>query len=160
VQGEDLGVGHQLGPNVGFNVGLGVDGNPFMGQPLRMPLRRFNDAADINTQLIMILQEGLKEWSASQKAKASREDLDIRLETVSELGKLFEMRAKLTLADSEVPAEIQSRIETLLKRIGAPAHERIIPRSDSVVPADPLRGHPVDGAGQPDGGPVERALPE
>lgn len=148
--GEDgFGVG-------GINFGVGAPVMPMRVQRGHIP--RWNDAADINTQMLMMAQKFLTEYMAIEKVKVSKPDPDVRLNEVTELSELFMLRLKLAASDSvaEVPPEINSRIDHLLKRIGEPPHEPAPsePGPDTVLPADPLRGHQADGAGQPDGGRV------
>jgi hypothetical protein len=129
-------------------------GGVMMANPGPMPLgRRFNDGADLNREMIMLAQGFLREYADIEKMKASRPVADGRLLEVSELSELYELRAKLALQNQQVPPQIDARIEALLKRIGETPNGSESPGSQSsaILPAEPLRGHPPDGAGQPDG---------
>lgn len=160
----DMGMG-EFGDD-GFGVGGVNFGAPVMAHnPIhvrRGHIPRWNDGADMQTQMMMMAQNFLKEYTAIEKAKASKPDPDVRLNEVSELAELFMLRLKLAGADQEVPPEINYRVNALLKRIGEPPHEPAPsePGPDTVLPADPLRGHQADGAGQPDGGRVGEPVAE
>jgi hypothetical protein len=102
-----------------------VDDDEGMGVIRHHRNPRWNDAADLNTQVIMLAQKFLEQYAEAEKKKASRPDPDVRLNEVTELAELFELRLKLALADHPVPDEITYRINQLLKRIGesAPTEE-------------------------------------
>ena len=140
--------------NDGFGVGgVNVGMNMMNGAVMPMRPARFNDAVDLNREMIMVAQSFLKSYLETEKIKASKPAPDVRLNEVGELAELMELRMKLAQDGQDVPAEIGTRIEQLLRRIGEPPHEHHEPepRPDPVVPAEPLRGHPPDGAGQLDG---------
>jgi len=149
----------QLRPMTGVDdadiVRDGVFGAP-LGQPIHHR-RPYNDGADLNREIIMLAQSFLAQYAEAEKKKAERPDPDVRLNEVGELAELFNLRLKLALADQPVPGEITTRIDHLLKRIGEPPHE---PEPDPVVSALDVRGHPPDGAGDPDGGRVGEPLAE
>ena len=130
--------------------GLAAPVPPFHHQNMAMPGARrggvrWNDTADLTTQLIMVLQQALE----AQKPKTP--DVESRLAVVKEMAALFELRLKLALVNEAVPQELTTRIDYLLKKTGAPPHEPEPSREHPLVPADPLRGHPPDGAGEEDG---------
>lgn len=129
------------------------DNGAVMGGPNLLPVRPYNEGADINRQMIMLAQGFLREYAEIEKAKLNKPPIaEGRLLEVTELSELFELRIKLSAEKQAVPEQIGARIDYLLKRIGEPPHEpEPRPGSDSLVPAQPLRGHPPDGAGQPDG---------
>jgi hypothetical protein len=118
---------------------------------------RFNDGADLYREIIMLAQNFLTQYAEAEKKKASKPDPDVRLNEVTELAELYMLRLKLAGADHDVPNEINTRIDQLLKRIGEPPHE---PESSALVSAFSVRGHPPDGAGEPDGGRVGEPLAE
>lgn len=157
----------QLRPMIGVDdadiMGDGVFGAP-LGQPIIVNRRArppYNDGADLNREIIMLAQNFLATYMEAEKKKAaekaSRPEPDVRLDEVTEMAELFTLRLKLAGADQEVPREINVRIDHLLKRIGEPPHE---PEPDPVVSALDVRGHPPDGAGDPDGGRVGEPLAE
>ncbi len=143
------------------------DGDIGMGPPIMMPNRigrmrrgRFNDGADLNREMIMMAQGFLKTYQEIEKTKASRPAPDVRLNEVTELAELMQLRMQLMREGADLPAEINTRIDHLLQRIGEPPpttgesphehHQQTEPRPDPVVSAEPLRGHPPDGAGEQD----------
>ena len=143
-------------------VGFGVVQQPngvWHGQRrhLHHPVAPFNDGADLNREIIMLAQNFLTQYAEAEKKKASKPDPDVRLNEVTELAELYMLRLKLAGADHDVPNEINTRIDQLLKRIGEPPHE---PESSALVSAFSVRGHPPDGAGEPDGGRVGEPLAE
>lgn len=148
----------QLRPMTGVD-NADIMGDGVFGAPLCQPIhhRPYNDGADLNREIIMLAQSFLAQYAEAEKKKAERPDPDVRLNEVGELAELFNLRLKLALADQPVPSEITTRIDHLLKRIGEPPHE---PEPDPVVSALDVRGHPPDGAGDPDGGRVGEPLAE
>jgi hypothetical protein len=150
----------------GFAVNAGFDFNveaPVMRRrPVAARGHRWNDAADINTQMMMLAQRFLQQYVDAEKAKASKPDPDVRLNEVRELSELFLLRLNIATSGGEALPEINSRIDHLLKRIGEPPHEpaRPEPEPDPVVSPHPVRRHQADGAGEPDGGRVGEPLAE
>jgi hypothetical protein len=151
----------QLRPASGI-ADLGMDdddGDIGMGPPMMMPRigrRRggnFHDVGDLNREMIMMAQGFLKTYQDIEKAKANRPVPDVRLDQVTELAELMQLRMQLMREGADLPPEINTRIDHLLQRIGEPPHEQH-PQAESgpgpVVSAEPLRGHPPDGAGQQD----------
>jgi hypothetical protein len=148
------------GGNVGGMIGGFGDGLPMPEPPMHRYVHRgvrFNDGADLNREIIMVAQQYLAHTLDAEKKKTVP---DNRLDAVAELAKLIELRAKLVLADQDVPPEIGYRIDTLLKRIGEPSHAPEPDPGPAPVPADDLRRREADGAGQPDGGRVGEPLAE
>jgi len=154
----------QLRPAAGVDdVGLGGDDedNEMMdnGPPMMLPrigrrrrMGGFNDGADLNREIIMMAQGFLKSYQEAEKLKASRPAPDVRIDQVTELADLMTLRMQLMREGVDLPIEINARINTLLQRIGEPSHDQHQDQSqrDSVVSAEPLRGHPPDGAGEQD----------
>lgn len=142
VMDDDVGI---YGMNGGINPAVG-------GVAVGVP-RRFNDAVDLNREIIMVAQNFLKSYLETEKLKATKPAPDVRLAEVGELMELTELRLRLMKEDQPVPQQIHARIDHLLHRIGEPAHapEPPEPRPDPAVHAEPVRGHPPDGAGQLDG---------
>jgi hypothetical protein len=119
-----------------------------MGNPMAIRGGRWNDAADINTQMIMIAQEFLKKYADAELAKKAA---DSRMSAVAELETLMGLRRSLAENKEQVPEEINARVGHLLKKIGEPPHE---PGPYPAVSPLDVRRHPPDGAGPDDGGRV------
>jgi hypothetical protein len=143
-------------PSLG-DMGLGVDApmhapNPgYVIQPGRR-MAAFNDGVDLNREIVMLGQSFLEKFMELEKAKTK--PADSRLREVTELSELIDLRTRIDKTSASIPSAIQSRIDHLLTRIGAP-HEPAAPdepASDPVVHPEPVRGHPPDGAGEPDRG--------
>jgi hypothetical protein len=101
-----------------------------------MPARPFNDVADINRELIMAAQSFFDQQQGGK--------------TVSELSELMALRSRIRKGgEGEVPEAIQARIDHLLKKMGESSRDNE-PRNDSVVPAEPVRRHPLDEQGAGD----------
>lgn len=136
------------------DIGMGMA--PPVMLPNRIGRRRriggFNDGADLNREMIMMAQGFLKTYQDIEKAKASRPTPDVRINEVTELAELMQLRLQLMRDGEVVPTEINTRINHLLKKIGEPSHDQHQdqPQRDSVLSAEPLRGHPPDGAGEQD----------
>lgn len=136
----------------------GNAGGPNIMMPNPLPRAyRFNDGADLQREVLMIAQGFLKQYADIEKAKAAKPQTDSRLTEVMELTSLVELRIKIeTEQDTKsVPEQIQRRIDHLLQRIGEPTHES---EPSAVVPAEPIRGCPPDGAGGQDGDRVGEPL--
>lgn len=56
-----------------------------------------------------------------------------RLSEVNELSGLYDIRGKLASSSQDVPAEIEARIATLLKRIGEPPREPALKVGDRIL---------------------------
>ena len=141
---EDMGL-HPYEENIVIN-----GGPVMMANPRRRGVRigGFHDAADLNTQLLMMAQSFLEKYADIEKLKA--QPTKSRLDEVTELAELFGLRMKLALDSPDpVPEEITTRINHLLKRIGEPPHE---PEPDTDLSSDDVRRRPPDGPGRPDGG--------
>jgi hypothetical protein len=132
-----------------------VGQHPVMG----LHMDRFNDGADLNRELLMLVQGFAEKYLEVERAKAKRPTLESRIDVASELAELMGLRLHLLQDGQPVPDQVNSRIDDLLKRIGEPPHEPE-PEPDPVVPADPVRGHPADGPGGPDRGRVGEPLAE
>jgi hypothetical protein len=114
--------------------------------PVMMHPRRFNDAVDLNRELVMIAQGFIKNYLEVEQRKMSKIE-ESRLNIVTELTELTALRVRMLKDDEAIPEEINHRIDYLLQRIGEPFHE---PQSDPVVHPESVRGHPTDGAREPD----------
>jgi hypothetical protein len=135
--------------DLGFDDGINEGGIGMMVQP--RPIRPFNDAVDLNREIVMLAQGFLKN---EQQRRDSRPEPDTRFDEATELSELLNIKQKF---GDVVPKEIQTRIDHLVKRIGEPIHE---PQSDPLVHPDPVRGHSPDGAGELDGNRVGEPVPE
>jgi hypothetical protein len=127
---------------VDVNVAGVVDPNRILHVP------RFNDGADISREILMLVQGFLKNYMEVEHRKVSKPALDTRLNEVMELAELTALRIRMLKDDEQVPDQVDQRITHLLQRIGEPSHA---PQPDhvSAFSAEPLRGHPPNGAGEP-----------
>src|SRR5579883_873794 len=126
---------------------MGADGEDFPNAAPYLPRRRFNDAADLNREILMLAQGFFSQYMEVERLKVAATP-DVRLNEVLELAALVELRLKLMKEGQPVPAEIDAREEQLRKRIGEERHAQ--PQSSPVVPPEPVRGHPADGTGAAD----------
>jgi hypothetical protein len=162
---------HTLRPMSGVDDALGADGyDPFVpaihpvagyahGYPHRVHhVPAFNDLADINRQLLMLAQNFVQQHADDATKRARRPDAELRLTEAGELAELILLRVKLLAAGEDVPKEVASRIEILLAHTGEAPHAST--PENAVVPAEPLRRHPLDGPGERDGGRMGEALAE
>lgn len=111
-----------LGLDAGDADGEGIGGINPIGNPVMMRRHRgyFNDAADVNTQIIMLAQKFLDSYLEAEAAKHAKGPPDSRLNQVIELSDLMALRATLARDGEAVPDEITTRIGHLLKQIGEP----------------------------------------
>jgi len=141
-----------------------VIGEPYAVMPARRmanPGRRvgYNDAVDLNREIIMIAQGFLKSYMETEKLKAGKPLPETRITAVLELADLMRLRMQLMKEAQDVPVEINARIDQLLQRVGAPTDEPTDePRPDPVVSTLAIRRHPPDGAGELDGDRVGEAV--
>jgi hypothetical protein len=108
---------------------------------------RFNDGADLTREIVMLAQNYFKSYMEAEQRKASKIEPDTRIDEALELTELTALRARMAKDGESVPEQINQRIDHLLQRIGEPhAHQ---PDHVPSLLAEPLRGHPPNGAGQP-----------
>lgn len=87
--------------------------------------RRFNDAADLSREMLMLAQGFMKEYTEIERLKIAKPTPETRLAEVSELAGLIELRLKIILAGEPMPREIDTRIDHLLQRIGEPHQDPV-----------------------------------
>jgi hypothetical protein len=118
-----------------------VDVGPINVQPWGN--RPFNDAVDLNREILMTAQKFLQNYLEVERVKAVKPiaSLESRLLEAEELGRLIELRLRF---GSECPDQIDRRVDYLLNRIGELPHEPE-PESGALVHSEPVRGHQADG---------------